>query len=170
MQDNTMTELRKTFFENAPVSSNVAFSIILLIAEKIVDMEFTCPCGADCRFHFLVLLFVIPGLVAIVLMTAIQRSELFHCECGIMKNVKKFCVCIFPSAVWVTLLFLDGRYYACIKTDWLGQYVTVNHSVLEKWCEPENRTSYQELLKKSYGWYACSQVRKILIFFFFQMV
>ncbi|KAK2842428.1 hypothetical protein Q5P01_012628 [Channa striata] len=65
--------------------------------------------------------------------------------------------------MWIVLLFLDGQYYACAKTNWSGRFVIIDKAAPQKWCEPTNNTSSQELMVKTQMWFFESQRCGILL-------
>ncbi|XP_019222639.1 uncharacterized protein LOC102082544 isoform X2 [Oreochromis niloticus] len=134
----------KREFQNGPLASNVVFGFILTVLERLVETEFECPCKEKCNGGFVAAFFIIPGILAFVLMASVQRPK---CSCH----------CLVPAFVWMILLVFDGRYIACAMTDWSGRYVTADKATPLKWCEPENGTSYQDRLKDSQDWYFHSQ-------------
>ncbi|XP_029009190.1 uncharacterized protein LOC114857166 isoform X2 [Betta splendens] len=62
-----------------------------------------------------------------------------------------------PLIMWLILVFLDGQYYACARTDWTGRFVIVDKGEPQKWCEPTNGTSYMERMSLTQTWYFQSQ-------------
>ncbi|XP_030604222.1 uncharacterized protein LOC115793402 isoform X2 [Archocentrus centrarchus] len=119
-------------------------------------MEFTCPCKENKHQNasFVAAYFIIPAFLAFVLMFGFHVSSKAK-KCS--DDCLKICNCIIPSIVWMILLFFDGRYFACGSTDWSGRYVTADKAAPVKWCETNNKTSYEERLNKSQEWYFHSQ-------------
>lgn len=143
----------KNELRNSPFVSNAAFSFILMGLEKLVDLEFECPCEPKWNAWFSSSFFVIPAVMAITLMVIIQRCQ--NCNC------KSWISSLVPALVWLILLFVDGQYYTCAKTDWKGRFVIVDKADPLKWCEPtgkDNVTQKQELMERSQGLIVQSQV------------
>ncbi|KAJ8343468.1 hypothetical protein SKAU_G00307970 [Synaphobranchus kaupii] len=148
---------------NSPLVSNVAFGFILMGLEKLVELEFQCPCNPKWNGTFSSAFFVIPAVMAFTLMLIIQG-----CRCH-MHWPKSLSVSSFvPAVVWLILLFLDGQYFACAMTDWKGRFVTVDRAAPQKWCEPtdENDVTPQELMLRSQKLFVVSQVIGIALLVF----
>ena len=134
---------------------NVIFGSILACMEKLVEVEFECPCNPEWNKSLVDLYFVVPAVFVFVLMS-IQGIYNRNCPKGWWKIVF---VGIAQAWLWVSLLFIDGNYFACAKTDWSGKYVNASEGGLRKWCKPTNNTSSEELLIKTEYSYFHSQVR-----------
>ncbi|XP_029701935.1 uncharacterized protein [Takifugu rubripes] len=102
------------------------------------------------------------------------------CRCGKSKFtqkvkrdewLKKTVSTFVPAIVWLILLFFDGQYFACAKTDWEGRFVLVDKAAPQKWCEPisEGNFTTQELMLRSQEWIVMSQVIAILLLIFICM-
>lgn len=168
MKHSWISALRKTF-QNDQLASNVVFSFLLVVLEKLVDMEFACPCKQRWENAFFVAAyFLIPGILAIVLMNNLRKGKVTLAECSktrtdALQKIREKAegnTWIIPGFVWSILWFLDGRYFACGTTDWPGRYVTADKADPVKWCETNNNTLYEERLRKSQDWYFISQVWK----------
>nr|XP_025037551.1 calcium homeostasis modulator protein 6-like [Pelodiscus sinensis] len=107
---------RKKFFETwkdqfGIVSTSVC-SLILIVLEKVMEVEFKCPAEQYWRIVYSVVYFVIPAVSLFFLSAAFLPGEDEDCECcccccGVLLKA------LVPSVIWVTLLLLDGRYVAC---------------------------------------------------------
>lgn len=191
MTESWISTLKKTF-ENDPLASNVAFSFLLVLLEKLVDIDFACPCKEN-NAYFVAAYFLIPAFLTFVVMISRPSAEfskikeLINGNCILsIENIDCCAICtqcmkciknwlkevferakagnwIIPVIVWIILLLFDGRYVACGNSDWSGRFVTADKVAL-KWCETDNSTLYEERLKKSQDWYYHSQVRKISFF------
>lgn len=158
--DRLISRLQEDF-GHSPVVANMLFAFVLAIVEKIVEVEFACPCNPQWNGLFASAFFVIPACISFFLMLIIHE-----CKC---KNHSIKCVySILPPLVWQVLVFLDGQYFVCAMTDWPGTFVSVDNTYL-KWCTPSNTTRYspEELMARSHKHYALSQGIGfgILIFF-----
>ncbi|KAM3609141.1 uncharacterized protein V6R79_010181 [Siganus canaliculatus] len=176
--------LLKKQFEKSPLWPNIIFSFVLLGLEKLVEVEFVCPCDPKRNGHLVAAYFAVPAVVVFLLMMMIQgcktdccgRTEDSFSNCSLEKfkltvkaifcncswekfklTVKAICSFIIPSFVWLIVMFLDGRYLVCAKTDWPGRFVVVAEAVPQKWCKPINQTSSEELMKKSQKFASDSQ-------------
>ncbi|GAA6235222.1 calcium homeostasis modulator protein 6-like [Lates japonicus] len=140
----------KNEFGQRPVVSNVVFGFFLAAVEKIVEVEFACPCNPKWNAVFVAPFFLIPAVTASLLMLLIHGYSVG----------KSMLVAFLPPVVWLALMLLNGQYVVCAKTDWPGTFVTTDKTYL-KWCEPTNTTIYssEELLNRSHRFYILSQVR-----------
>lgn len=147
----------KSKFINSPLASNVVLGFILAGFEKLVESEFACPCRPEWNALFASAYFVFPGVIASVLMLCSQG-----CKLKTRQELKHLILFgIVPSMMWLILLFLDGQYYACAKTDCSGSIV--DNTAYQKWCKPDNSTSSQEKMSQTQQWFYHSQVRNNLI-------
>lgn len=148
----------KNELSNSPLVSNVAFGFILMGLEKLVELEFECPCNPKWNGVFSSAFFIIPAVMAFTLMLIIQGCR---CDTWCRKTVS-FSSFV-PAIVWLILLFLDGQYFACAMTDWKGRFVIVDKAAPQKWCEPtsEGDVTPQELMLRSQQLFVVSQVSLI---------
>ncbi|TWW67471.1 hypothetical protein D4764_02G0005120 [Takifugu flavidus] len=121
--------------------------------EKLVELEFECPCNPKWNGLFSSAFFIIPVIMAFILMLIIQG----HRWCEWFKKTVSSSV---PAIVWLILLFFDGQYFTCAKTDWKGRFVLIDKAAPKKWCEPisEGNFTTQELMLRSQEWIFKSQV------------
>lgn len=149
----------KNELSNSPLVSNVAFGFILMGLEKLVELEFECPCSPTWNGVFSSAFFIIPAVMAFTLMLIIQG-----CRCNTWCKKTMSLSSVVPAIVWLILLFLDGQYFACAMTDWEGRFVLVDKAAPQKWCEPirEEDATLQELMLRSQQLFVFSQVRAIL--------
>lgn len=151
----------KNELSNSPLVSNVAFGFILMGLEKLVELEFECPCNPTWNGVFSSAFFIIPAVMAFTLMLIIQGCR---CDTWCRKTVSLSS--FVPAIVWLILLFLDGQYFACAMTDWEGRFVLVDKAAPQKWCEPtsEGDVTPQELMLRSQQLFVFSQVSWIFFF------
>lgn len=151
----------KNELSNSPLVSNVAFGFILMGLEKLVELEFECPCSPTWNGVFSSAFFIIPAVMAFTLMLIIQGCR---CDKGCRKTMSLSS--FVPAIVWLILLFLDGQYFACAMTDWEGRFVLVDKAAPQKWCEPvsEGDVTPQELMLRSQQLFVYSQVSETLLF------
>ncbi|KAL2088264.1 hypothetical protein ACEWY4_015163 [Coilia grayii] len=145
----------KNELSNSPLVSNVAFGFILMGLEKLVELEFQCPCDPQWNGVFSSAFFIIPAVMAFTLMLIIQGCR---CDTWCKKTISLSS--IVPAIVWLILLFLDGQYFACAMTDWKGRFVIVDKAAPQKWCEPTNGEDItaQDLMLRSQQLFVASQV------------
>ncbi|XP_061819537.1 calcium homeostasis modulator protein 6 [Nerophis lumbriciformis] len=150
----------KDELSNSPLVSNVAFGFILMGLEKLVELEFECPCNPKWNGVFSSAFFVIPAVMAFTLMLIIQGCR-WHTWCRRSVSLSSFV----PAVVWLILLFLDGQYFACAMTDWEGRFVLVDRAAPQKWCEPisDRGVPQQELMLRSQQLFVFSQVLGIVL-------
>ncbi|XP_028812787.1 calcium homeostasis modulator protein 6-like [Denticeps clupeoides] len=145
----------KNELSNSPLVSNVAFGFILMGLEKLVELEFECPCNPSWNGVFSSAFFIIPAVMAFTLMLIFQGCR---CDTWCYKSVSLSS--FVPAVVWLILLFLDGQYFACAMTDWEGRFVLVDKAAPQKWCEPikEDDVAPKELMIRSQQLFVVSQV------------
>ncbi|XDV40450.1 hypothetical protein PO909_009535 [Leuciscus waleckii] len=120
----------KKELKKSPFYSNAIIGFIMVGLEKLMEMDFACPCDPKMNLLFSVAYFVIPALFSSALMFYIQSSQ-----CN-TKRLLSIGTCITPAAVWIMLLFFDGQYFACAKTSWEGLTVHTDISASTTWCQP----------------------------------
>ncbi|XP_010882044.1 calcium homeostasis modulator protein 6 isoform X2 [Esox lucius] len=153
----------KSEFGNSPLVSNVAFGFILMGLEKLVELEFECPCDPKWNGLFSSAFFVIPAVMAFMLMLIIQDCRYDLGGCPKTVSVSS----LVPPIVWLILLFLDGQYLACALTDWSGRFVIVDKAAPQKWCEPpQDDGTLQDLMLHSQELFVESQVIGIALLIF----
>ncbi|CAL8404226.1 unnamed protein product [Boreogadus saida] len=131
--------------------------------EKLVELEFECPCDPTWNGVFSSAFFIIPAVMAFTLMLIIQG-----CRCDAWcRNTISFSSFV-PAVVWLILLFLDGQYFACAMTYWEGRFVIVDKAAPQKWCEPlsDGDVPLQELMLRSQNLFVFSQVIGIILLIF----
>lgn len=138
-------------FQKSHLVSNVFIGLTLTALEKIIDVEYVCPCDPDLN-GYAYAFFVVPSVLAFVLMMNIQR-------CRSLKDIFFSCV---PVIEWLILVFTEGNYFVCARTTWYGEYVSIPEPASLKWCEPVNKNSSRQLLIQSQQCFYESQVRKIM--------
>ncbi|XP_029702586.1 uncharacterized protein isoform X2 [Takifugu rubripes] len=150
----------KDAFSKSLLVSNAAFGFILTGLEKLVELEFECPCNPTWNGSFSHAFFIIPAILVFFLMLSIQgcrcdESSRFTWYEWFMKIVSSSV----PAVVWLILLFFDGQYFTCAMTDWKGRFVLIDKAAPKKWCEPISEGNYtrQELMLRSLEWIATSQ-------------
>ncbi|XP_014881556.1 protein FAM26D-like [Poecilia latipinna] len=137
--------------EKNPLASNIGFALILLCFEKIVELEFVCPCQSKLNAVSALSFFSAPALIVFLLMLSTEHP---------CKSCKSFVETVLhglvPAVTWCIILFMDGRYYACFWTNWSGHYETSETASPLKWCKPANLSHGEEI--QTLEWYATSQV------------
>lgn len=70
-----------------------------------------------------------------------------------------FIYSIVPALTWLVLIFIDGRYYACLRTNWKGKYEIIENGHPQRWCKPYNSSvdSKEKFLASTEFWYSESQ-------------
>ncbi|KAJ8247945.1 hypothetical protein GJAV_G00252390 [Gymnothorax javanicus] len=155
----------KNELSDSPLVSNVAFGFILMGLEKLVELEFECPCNPKFNAVFSSAFFIIPAVMAFTLMVIIQGCR---CGAGRQNKVTMSISSVVPAVVWLILLFLDGQYFACAMTGWKGRFVIVDKAAPQKWCEPTGEDEVaqtQELMVRSQELFVVSQVIGMALLF-----
>ncbi|KAF7663755.1 hypothetical protein LDENG_00202100 [Lucifuga dentata] len=140
--------------------TNVIFSFILVALEKLVELVFACPCDPSMNAAFSSAFFVVPGVLAFLLMLSMQPWKCKDIIC-----MKAVFFSLVPAIVWLLLMLFDGQYFACANTYWPGRAATVDKAPHQKWCESENTILSKELMIKSQQWHSKSQGIGILLLF-----
>ncbi|KAI7802613.1 calcium homeostasis modulator protein 4 [Triplophysa rosa] len=154
----------KNELSDSPLVSNVAFGFILMGLEKLVELEFECPCDPAWNGLFSSAFFMIPAVMALAIMMIVQG-----CRCEVSRRRSVSLSSVVPAVVWLILLFLDGQYLACAMTDWHGRYVIVDKAAPQKWCEPtqdQESVSPRDLMLRSQRLFVESQVIGIVLLIF----
>ncbi|XP_056622118.1 calcium homeostasis modulator protein 4 [Triplophysa dalaica] len=154
----------KNELSDSPLVSNVAFGFILMGLEKLVELEFECPCDPMWNGLFSSAFFIIPAVMALAIMMIVQG-----CRCEVSRRRSVSLSSVVPAVVWLILLFLDGQYLACAMTDWHGRYVIVDKAAPQKWCEPtqdQESVSPRDLMLRSQRLFVESQVIGIVLLIF----
>ncbi|XP_020312367.1 calcium homeostasis modulator protein 6 [Oncorhynchus kisutch] len=136
--------------------SHVVCSFILLGLEKIVEMEFRCPCDPKWNRLFTSAFFIIPAITAFVVMIIVQGPTCKQVCKRACKWALVYLSSLIPPLVWLIILFFDGQYFACAKSNWNGTFVIANEDAPRKWCEPDEDVPTQmdhhrEFLVQSQG-------------------
>uniref|UniRef100_A0A3Q3FEE8 Uncharacterized protein n=1 Tax=Labrus bergylta TaxID=56723 RepID=A0A3Q3FEE8_9LABR len=126
--------------------SNLIFGFIMTGVEKMLEVDFACPCNPTWNGAFVAPFFLLPACTASSLMLLIHG-------CSGYESV----LCSFlPPIVWLALMFLDGQYLVCAMTGWPGTFVTAQNTYL-KWCKPINAANHATMLNQSHRFYILSQ-------------
>lgn len=129
MSKQWVAQLKKQV-EKSPFYSNAIIGFLMVGLEKLMEMDFACPCDPKMNLMFSAAYFVTPALFSSALMFYIQSPQ---------RNTNRLLsigTCIIPAAVWIMLLFFDGQYFACAKTSWEGLTVHTDISASTTWCQP----------------------------------
>uniref|UniRef100_A0A3B5R1A2 Uncharacterized protein n=1 Tax=Xiphophorus maculatus TaxID=8083 RepID=A0A3B5R1A2_XIPMA len=139
-KNNWISKL-KGEFSKSPVATTLSFGLIQMAFEKLVEVDFECPC--DSRYNHLHSLtcFIVPPIVVFLLMFAIKCHckplRTFDCKSCIKSVCKAVSITIISATIWLIIVFFDGRYYACAKTSWTGTYETITKDEPLKWSVTE---------------------------------
>ncbi|XP_022601173.1 uncharacterized protein LOC111221867 [Seriola dumerili] len=143
----------KSEIEKSPVASNMVFGFILACLEKLLEMEFACPCESKQNVRLVVLFFIGPALLAFVLMIKIQGCESKKSWKERIGLLASSCV---SSVVWILLMLFDGQYVACAFSSQSGRFVVIDNASRQKLCKADNHNASQELINTQ-KWYSGSQ-------------
>lgn len=136
----------REFFERYPYGSNVIFSLILVILEKVVENEFVCPCVKGFTELFFWCYLLVPMFVAFVcglyLLSFECRSN--SSKKAFLANVKKVFACLISTIAWLWVFLSDGRYLACLKTNLKSEHADSDERPPWEWCsKSRNLTAAQ---------------------------
>ncbi|XDV22693.1 hypothetical protein PO909_027539 [Leuciscus waleckii] len=155
-QQDLLKHMHKYLSQTA-VFSSFPLSLLLLGLEKLIEIEFVCPCGPSTQLT--VFIFSGPALFTFALMYILLRPFKHGCSryCGganddTQENCPKaFVSCLIPPVMWAIILLLDGNYFACAMTDWKGVYV-FDKELNRSWCKPtegmRNEKELRDLTRK----------------------
>ncbi len=147
----------KKELKKSPFYSNAIIGFLMVGLEKLVEMDFACPCNPKMNMLFSVAYFVVPALFSSALMFYIQSPQ---CK---TKYLLSTLTCIIPAIVWIMLLFFDGQYLACAKTSWEGLTVHTDISASTTWCQPLiNPNNITEKQIQFFGFRNYSQVSELM--------
>ncbi|XP_063039476.1 uncharacterized protein LOC134434791 isoform X2 [Engraulis encrasicolus] len=59
--------------------------------------------------------------------------------------------------LWVMMMFFEGQFYVCARTNWSGRFVKLNDTYEHMWCKPDQSSSRTDKIKRSIGYYVESQ-------------
>uniref|UniRef100_A0A3B3VCM7 Uncharacterized protein n=1 Tax=Poecilia latipinna TaxID=48699 RepID=A0A3B3VCM7_9TELE len=163
--------LKTIIFIVFPNIATVGFGFIQVILEKLVEAEFSCPCHSSYNHGYGLVFFIAPSLIVFLLMCVISYSlKLWTCPwtwtwtCPWTWTCKSIwealIIMLVPAVTWLIIVFVDGRYYACAKTNWNGKYELIENAAPQKWCKPSNSSLERDSLTDTQFWYSESQVRK----------
>lgn len=119
----------KKFMKKKGVYANLIIGFLQLGLEKLLGMDFACPCDPQMNLIFSIAYFLIPALFSSAFMFYVQSP---HCK---SKRSFSTVTCLIPAVIWVMLLFFDGQYLACARTSRQGLMVQTDGSALT-WCKP----------------------------------
>lgn len=144
----------KEELEKSSIGSNLASLFLLVALEKILEVEFACPCDPKWNKIFVLLFFLIPAVASSLLVLWIRGFSRLEAISNIIATV----------LLWMALTLLNGQFLVCAFSDWPGTFVTADKTYLN-WCKPANTTIYstEELLKYSHMLYIWSQVRSMIV-------
>lgn len=84
--------------EGSPLGTSVPFGFILFGVEKLMELEFRCPCKHPLNCRLVASMFLGPALLALCVMLFITRPFKL-CRRSSCQAVKSFFSCLVPSAV-----------------------------------------------------------------------
>ncbi|XP_037401690.1 uncharacterized protein LOC119265383 [Pygocentrus nattereri] len=126
------------FFKQHPYSSSVLFSLVLVVLEKVVEVDFVCPCESGYTEAFFSFYLLVPMFIAFVFGLYLLSFKCSSCgEC--CSAFPKLLACAVPSVVWLAMFLCDGRYIACLYTELKKDYIDSANPSPWKWCE-KNQT------------------------------
>lgn len=123
-------EQQKEYFRGSPFVSNVTFGFILTATEHFIEKSFHCPCKPKWNAVYSSAFFLIPSIISFMMMLLFLKCKCNSDCCKCYKIIYSFA----PVIVWLELLFLDGRYFACAKTNWNSTGYIKDR---RRWCYPD---------------------------------
>ncbi|KAI1896299.1 hypothetical protein AGOR_G00093360 [Albula goreensis] len=113
------------------IVQNVTVIVLLKLTDTLMSPYFTCPC-TNLRSLLVCLYFTGPSLAFTALTISLSKRGVFEalgcggcCKGGagygrsctspaLCSLWRKSIVSLYPAMCWVTILFIDGKYYACL--------------------------------------------------------
>ncbi|KAK6471268.1 calcium homeostasis modulator protein 6-like isoform X1, partial [Huso huso] len=146
----------KKLVRESRMLSPAILALIEVGLEKILEIEFSCPCVPKLNAGYSVCVFMIPALVVLFLMLSQKWT-------GIKDCYKRFLIALVPTVAWLIITFLDGRYFVCSQAYGTGSFnVSLHTEGLAQSCNMKDEAMTEketlDLIKK---YTATSQVRKI---------
>lgn len=119
----------KKFMKKKGVYANLIIGFLQLGLEKLLGMDFACPCDPDMNLIFSLAYFLIPAIFSSAFMFYVQSPN--------CKSKRSFSIVtsLIPAIMWVMLLFFDGQYLACARASRKGLMVQTDGSSFT-WCKP----------------------------------
>ncbi|XP_056098724.1 calcium homeostasis modulator protein 5-like [Rhinichthys klamathensis goyatoka] len=157
MPEQVLLKTMHKYLSKTAVFSCFPLSLLLLGLEKLIEIEFVCPCGQSTLLT--VFIFIGPSLFVFALMYLLLRPfkhGCSRCYAGVNDDTqqncpKAFASCLIPPVMWAIILLLNGEYVACVMTDWKGVYV-FDKELNRSWCKPtegmRNEKELRELTRK----------------------
>lgn len=140
------------FFKNAGKLG--ISSLVLAVLEKMMDINFVCPCQPVLNILLCVCYGVVPFILCFVFATSFVEVHVEGMQ-GSSKYKKEY-YCLLIAFIWLFLFFFDGRYVACAFSHWGGEYT---ETTTIKWCKPKgDETEVLECQQETQKWIAISQV------------
>ncbi len=121
-------------------------SLLLYGLEKLIEINFSCPCTVKLNKKLTASIFIGPALFSFALMFLFLRP-FRHGFCYLAEandDTRQSCPtafapCLITPVMWSIFLLLDGDYVACAMTDWKGVYV-FDDELKRFWCKPTAET------------------------------
>ncbi|XP_017543020.1 uncharacterized protein LOC108414640 [Pygocentrus nattereri] len=133
------------FFKQHPYSSSVLFSLVFVALEKVVEFDFVCPCESGFTEAFFCCYLLVPMFIAFVFglyLLSFKRSS--RGEHG--SDLLKLLACMVPSVVWLAMFLCDGRYTACLYTEFGAEFSDSDNPSPWKWCEKTQTLTPDEII------------------------
>ncbi|KAI4889346.1 hypothetical protein NFI96_025606 [Prochilodus magdalenae] len=154
-----------------PWRSYVVVNLVLVLLEKLVELEFMCPCRRWYTEAFFCLYLIMPMLIALNFGVYLRKTKLWsdsktpkRCPC-LLNGCAKLLTCAVPSVFWLILFFGDGRYVACLITPLQEDYVESSENPPWEWCD-KNQTLTDEQKHVQISFY----ISKIVVFAFITII
>lgn len=115
-------------------------SLILVTLEKMMDINFVCPCQPGLN-RWIVAFYAIVPLIGCFCFTwhfvNLKPEDNVTGDKSTDKKKEdtgtKFLFSLLVALIWLFLYFFDGRYLACAYSCWEGEYTETS---IMKWCKP----------------------------------
>lgn len=108
-------------------------SLILAALEKMMDVNFVCPCRPGLNELIGVCYGAVPCIGCFLFTCRFVDLGPGDGETQNGSLCKKIRFSALVALIWLFFFFIDGRYSACVFSHWGGQYTDTGTM---KWCKP----------------------------------
>lgn len=104
-------------------------SLVLLVLEKLMDLDFVCPCQPGYNEVICACYAIVPFVTCFAFafrFVAPKPEDRGNSTCN------KVLYSLLIACIWLFLFFVDGRYVSCACSNWSGEYTETGAL---KWCK-----------------------------------
>eukprot|EP00062_Callorhinchus_milii_P027493 gi/632990857/ref/XP_007884362.1/ PREDICTED: protein FAM26D-like [Callorhinchus milii] len=116
IQYSSLKYLLKQLTKPNTILGNVTIFFVLAAVEALLELTFSCPCDPTFNETYVALFFVFPAILLLFIGVMAQENLPNRCS-DYKKNICFLAQIIAPPLMWTVLLFLDGDYLICAKSE-----------------------------------------------------